>query len=438
MLSLHSLPTIFLTLSLLCLSLGSSQSPSLVINIFRHGARGPLSKTIDPTWDPELYGQLTPVGMRMQYLLGKALSKRYPNLLQKAYDRKKVYVRSSQTDRCLDSATSQLFGAFLGSGPSLDADYPQSLAVPPFDPELIQELISDINTTQAIPGGFVPIVINSVPREVDIVLQTPGTCPGLFLDATKNLVNVKSLNLWFNTLAKTRQTLEAAGIQVGNPLKMGEVGDTLYCDVIQDKSLPANITVGSDLYRDVTFAGVWFLTLAEYSSDRQKQLLSVPLFDQVMNFLDAKVNGTTDVEFVFLSTHDSTLMTILTALDIVNEDCLMQNYVSQKAGKPLPFPNCEYPVFASTLLFEYYDNSTIPHVVFRYNDAAIPLCGGNVECSYPDFKALVQNVTNGYTVQDYKEKCLNEAVYDVETIIKMIERLFGDDDDYPYLMSLLE
>lgn len=41
----------------------------MVIEIFRHGAREPLSKYFKPNFIPSL-GELTPVGMRQHFILG--------------------------------------------------------------------------------------------------------------------------------------------------------------------------------------------------------------------------------------------------------------------------------------------------------------------------------------------------------------------------------
>ena len=57
----------------------AAQEPTGIVMLFRHGARGPNGPNVDNTWE-NMYGELTPVGMRQQYLRRAYLSKIYPNL----------------------------------------------------------------------------------------------------------------------------------------------------------------------------------------------------------------------------------------------------------------------------------------------------------------------------------------------------------------------
>jgi hypothetical protein len=424
MLSFGKFIALFITFSILSQSLGDTQKPSLVVNVFRHGARGPKDKDFDPNWDPSLYSQLTPVGQRMQYLLGAGLAKKYPHILGKSFDRHKVYVRSSESTRCVESALAQVYGAYDGTGPSLDSKYPTERAVPPYDSQIIQDLIKDLPTSQAMKRGVVPIVINSVPVKEDMVLETPGTCPASYLDLRKTVLSKKFFNFWYETFAPTKDALKAKGFKVSNPFDLQGLVDTLDCNYAENRKAPGDLDYNSQLVHNVTMGGVWMFISAVYSSPFQKSMLSVPLFDEVFRHLDAKAEKKTGVEFVFLSTHDTALLTILTALNIVNEDCLYDNFLS-KAGQPLPHPECIFPPFAANILFEFYDNNGKPYVILKYNDAAIPLCNGKVECPYQDFKALVKKATNNYTVKDYQKECFNGAVEDIKFIIEEIKRIFG-------------
>jgi hypothetical protein len=400
-------------------------SPSLVINVFRHGARGPTQKKVDKTWDPSLYGQLTPVGMRQQYLLGAALAKKYPNLFNKPFSNDRVYVRSSQSTRCVHSVISQLYGAFQGTGPGLNASYPSDRAVPPYDPEIVGDLLKELDNKQVFPGGFVPVVVNSVPVSDDDVLETPSSCPALYADAAKNVFELKFWNFWSKTLAPTKKSLEALGIKVKSITDFKDLIDTNYCNYYQNKELIGNITFDSELFRNMTLAATYVTYHVVYSSERQKALLSVPLFDEAFQFLDKKVKGSA-IEVVLLSTHDTAVFTILTTLGIVNEDCLIANFEAQTKGGSLPFPNCIFPPFAANVIFEFYENSGSPYVVLKYNDQAIPLCNGKAECPYQDFKALVTKATKGYTAKDYHRICKNQELTDVFHWVKDFIRK----DDY--------
>ena len=100
--------------------LGSDEKGQLVFvyTHFRHGARGPAyNLTVDGidyfgfNWkNPQ---DLTAVGMRMHYTLGIRNRKRYQGLLSKTFDPREVIVKSTNFNRTIQSAYSQLQGLYL-------------------------------------------------------------------------------------------------------------------------------------------------------------------------------------------------------------------------------------------------------------------------------------------------------------------------------------
>ena len=95
--------------------LGNDEKEQLVFvyTHFRHGARGPLyNLTLDGI---DYFGKqwtnpqdLTAVGMRMHNTLGIRNRKRYQGLLSKTFDPREVIVKSTNFNRTIQSAYSQL------------------------------------------------------------------------------------------------------------------------------------------------------------------------------------------------------------------------------------------------------------------------------------------------------------------------------------------
>lgn len=94
-----------------------------VVSLFRHGARYHLNALYDGNSTYDVWGELTPVGMRQHQTLGKTLNKEYvQNLkfLSEKFNKKEVEVYSTGFNRTIQSAMSQLYGLYPpGNGPRL-------------------------------------------------------------------------------------------------------------------------------------------------------------------------------------------------------------------------------------------------------------------------------------------------------------------------------
>lgn len=58
------------------------------------------------------FGQLTTAGIEQQYRLGQFIRNRYQSLLNETYERSQIFVRSTDVDRTLMSAQSNLAGLY--------------------------------------------------------------------------------------------------------------------------------------------------------------------------------------------------------------------------------------------------------------------------------------------------------------------------------------
>uniref|UniRef100_A0A914QR47 acid phosphatase n=1 Tax=Panagrolaimus davidi TaxID=227884 RepID=A0A914QR47_9BILA len=96
--------------------------------VWRHGDRAPMSNYPtdshnESTW-PGGWGELTSVGMRQQYTLGKLLRQKYitsdPPFLSARYTPKEIYIRSTDVNRTIISAMSNLAGMFPAGEPGFD------------------------------------------------------------------------------------------------------------------------------------------------------------------------------------------------------------------------------------------------------------------------------------------------------------------------------
>ncbi|KAE9549967.1 hypothetical protein FO519_006826 [Halicephalobus sp. NKZ332] len=132
--------------------------------IWRHGDRAPVGNYPNDSHGEESWpfgwGELTELGMRQQYALGKLLRKRYAQnpkypLLSQRYNPKEIYVRSTDVNRTILSAMSNLAGMFPEGRPGID--FPDK---------------GDI-----WPSHWTPIPVHTVPESEDHVGNILAPCP---------------------------------------------------------------------------------------------------------------------------------------------------------------------------------------------------------------------------------------------------------------------
>ena len=126
----------------------------LVHLLYRHGDRTPIKPyATDPYKDsshwPVGFGQLTSRGKMQQFELGQWIRKRYDGFLSSNYSEQEIVVRSTDVDRTLMSAMSNLAGLYPPAG---YWQWNQDLA-------------------------WQPIPVHTVPQEEDTLLSSHATCP---------------------------------------------------------------------------------------------------------------------------------------------------------------------------------------------------------------------------------------------------------------------
>jgi len=376
-----------------------AESPDLIIELFRHGARAPDKSTYDTEkyWVNRL-GQLTPVGMRMHYILGASMRERYPELLSK-YDPQKVYVRSTDLDRTLMSAYSHMQGIFQQSGPEIE----KNIDLSNLGSESVKETLTGRN---ALPGKAQVVPIYSLFNAEDHLLRGFFHCERQYQYRKQNLEDAKTVSLAKNEMKEVVQYLAGKGIQAKDIPGLKDVGEAAISHKFENINLPGGITPDSQFFKDVKFAYEYFYAKVHEGLPLQRALYAAPILESIVKYIDDFLTGKTPRNAIFLSAHDTTLMSLLAAFNVTNPDCLVENYRDEKAGKPVKYPHCAYPQYASNLIFEVYKTSE-PSIAFYYDGKPINLCdNGNNRCTVKDFiNSYVKKVTEGLTMEDYYMTC---------------------------------
>lgn len=149
------------------------------------------------------------MGKMQLFNLGLYLRARYGALIGDTYSNKKVYIHSSDHDRCLMSAASCLAGLFF-----------------PRDRELWHEQIQ-----------WQPIPIHSVPNDMDYLLYFGKKCPKYDIAYGNYIKNSSEFNeiytenvkyLWFWSLK--------CGLNITTPLDVLKLYKTLLIENVHNKT----------------------------------------------------------------------------------------------------------------------------------------------------------------------------------------------------------
>lgn len=262
----------------------------LINVLYRHGDRSPtynLKMPNDPhteeSW-PQGWGQLSELGMSEQYNLGQWLRRRYNGFLNETYIAKEVYVRSTDLDRTLMSAYSNLAGLYV----------PQ------------QSQLWNSNIT------WQPIPVHTTQQNIDWLMHS--VCPKY----DELLDEVRTSDAFLAVQNNNLELFEKLSFETGAQVSLSNIWsvfDTFFCEKLHNKSLPdwlddnmfAKLEELSDLVMDFDFK------LPEMA-----KLKGGPLLGEVSNHLTLKKNGKIDQRLFMYSGHDTTVAPFLKALGVFN------------------------------------------------------------------------------------------------------------------------
>jgi len=288
--------------------------------------------------------------MRQAYELGKILHEQYVNkynLLPKHYDANIMRVRASQSDRTMITAHSILLGLYsLGTGPSLQ------------------------DGTKALPGGFQPIPILTVPREQDALLVPTHDKIAAYMKLLKEYVF--SAPEWI-TKDKELKPYYAAwskiyGKKINNLFELLYFYDKLFVENIYNLPLPNGLSQKeADL---ILKAGKWaFLKIANNS--QLSRVAGKELAQTINRALNSATEENHKLKYLLLVAHDTTLEVQLKLLNQTIDDI---------------------PPYASRLNYSLYDMGSANYAVrvtFNNEPVYIDACGG-VVCGLHKFSNIVK------------------------------------------------
>ena len=310
---------------------------------FRHGARGPYcyfdkvnwKDYLNEKWDGE--GELSPLGMRMHYLLGVSSKQKYSNFLSKTYNPNEILITSTNVNRTILSAFSTLQGLFnFSTTNTLNDKQIKKANIPNVNNSyLISKKIKDLENKVTEGGiGMYPVHIYTTNYDHLFQIFRTEECPGIskYIEKARNTNELKKiLN---DTSAKINDTygeyifkfMSKSGVEdpyyLFDYYELFSIADTFIADYYNGREIKiVNDTEINmeNFYKDclnISFIESYYKQFGTPISELLYIAVS-PVFRTLFNYMDMRINldkkGEPDKiipkspRFVLTAGHDSTL-----------------------------------------------------------------------------------------------------------------------------------
>ena len=302
----------------------------LLLEIARHGARSAIAvgnQLLNTTWDIGM-GELTNSGERQHFLQGTRLRRKYIEdlkFLPETFDPRYFYVRSTDYNRTIMSAHSQLLGLYpLGTGPVFESEAQRTAALPPF--EVTSEASWFISSDDVLYEKFSPFPVHVFKGSNDFLLKgyDPKLCPivaelkakslALGHEQTKDELSplYDEMSVKFGIQRETI-TLDAASAYI----------DTYEMAKMQVKEIENDLSEESQKLIPKFLHSLFYKGI--YGDPLTAKLSSTTFLNYVIDNFSAKIeahkNSTNasefhkNIKFIYFSAHDTTVGAFLAAIE---------------------------------------------------------------------------------------------------------------------------
>ena len=402
-------PAMYCLLLLLRLTLCREETV-LLVEVARHGSRAPVNiGGLQMDWFRGLNkGDITPVGLRQHYLLGREMAAFYPSIFNGSLKFDEFYVRSSYTQRTLNSATAHLLGLW-NHFEAAELPFPNKdrRTLPPIGSS---QPADSVNFSTPLPHGLSPSPIHSetVDEDDSLFLLSSQQCPKGTEDSKKvRLQFAEELNNLTNFERSVTDAISKYQFKSKAYLntyeKCVELGDFALQDARNNPS--PKLGPSDDLFRLISRCYETSI-IVKYSQPRILKVAPAIFIEDLLGKLTSKKRETGDkMKYYLYTAHDSTLGPLLALMGLLDVNCFLSDLRESKLSQCLNFPDT-----AANIVFELIRDSGKYYVRTRYNFSPVDFCSnknGNEEfrCDFEDFEARWLSLID----RDWKVYCQTPA-----------------------------
>jgi len=380
--------------------------PDMIVVLSRHGAREPLDRKIDKSWKHP--SELMDLGIDQHYALGVLLNENYPHLLNDIAP-SEIYLQSTESSRTQMSLAAELAGIsrkqFLEN--TSNKAKPTDFSLPFDDEKLVEEVMNHLSRDLTrIPNRLMVLPKNNQKSPEGVLQVNPSNCIAVSKGQDKRLNDVTNLEMSFY-VRSTIGDLRVLGYKIRNLLDLKEVGDTLANRFLAGKPPLKGIPYHGKIYNDTVFSFKWWNMYNLVGTKLERSLRVFPIHTHLIDWFNAKVEGNSTIKVALIGGHESTMFPLLSLYNISDHECYSENYKAQRAQEPLPFPDCEFPEYASQMIYELYNSTGTPYIRLLYNGKPRKFCkySPGVECTLEQFIKEKEEVLGGLNQASWNHSC---------------------------------
>lgn len=259
--------------------------------LYRHGARSPTRffptnpNQID-AW-PDGTGRLTQKGMMLEYNLGQFLKERYvvTKFVNISYLHEEIYIRSSNIDRCLQSAEAQLAALY-----------------PPKGRQVWKEELS-----------WQPIPVHTVPGAEDVLLRPTENCPRISQIRSKMIQSDEIKKKTEENKELLKYMTENSGENI-TLLNIWDVTDDILCE--QYEGMNSAGWVMKRFPEILNLSNYAFNYIYQGSDELGRLLGGALLGEMIENMKSVHKEDTRTHKLNIYSGHDTSILALSTAFNI--------------------------------------------------------------------------------------------------------------------------
>lgn len=357
------------------------------VELFRHGARTSIKVVDDKEW---IYdwgpGELTPVGYREQFLLGKQIRENYEEIIDPSQKNNEFYVVSGGGDRMIQSAVAQILGIFSKEG-ALDGDEDSSF-----------------------PFGLLPI--HSTNKEYDFLFEPYLSCKRASNHIASSFASSKYIEMqdaFREAIDEVQELFSSVQKYTSGSLSLSQASDLVDFAITETWNGRGNyIPLNSAIWEKgllLIHASMYWMVEKEWV----RKAFVTEIFKVVIGNFESFVakEEKSKVKVTLLSGHDLNILFVLAALGLGSWDCILQKYQEENYAFNT---SCIHNVtYASNIFFELWEDSSasssqIYYARVLFNGWALDVCGDPIGeekyCEWEDLKSNLEGL-----MVDLDEEC---------------------------------